>query len=1356
MKQGLRFSLITGSLYAVLVLCLFGVSNSLFAQQQIIKYSGNWGPRGFNIEQQNTSMIQLTFSVDEFYMEDMQFEGKTMKTIGLPGVFLPNNAGAPNIAGTGRYIAIPEGAEATLEIIDSRSEVIHNVEVGPAFTIPKETEDGLEYHKDMSIYGENALYPKSAVSMSKPTQIRGVDMVMLGFTPFQYNPVTKDLIVYKDIRVRITLNGGNGTYGETRLRSRWFDPLLEDLLLNPQVLPTVNYNKTTVNTEDVGFEYLIITPNDPIFQAWADTIIKFRTRQGIITGKKTLADIGGNTELIIENYINNAYATWSIPPVAILILGDYGTNASNTITSPIWDAYCVSDNIYGDVDGNSMPDIVMARITAQNETQLEVMIHKFMNYEKNPPTSPYFYSHPISALGWQTERWFQLCSEVIGGFWANHLGKTPVRINAVYIGNPAVDPWSTATNTSTVVSYFGPTGLNYIPTTPQGLSNWTGGNAAQINTAINAGSFMLQHRDHGMETGWGEPSYVSSDIDGLTNTDLSFIMSVNCLTGKYNYSSEVFAEKFHRHTANGHASGALGLIAASEVSYSFVNDAYIWGVYDNLWPDFMPAYGSTPAERGILPAFGNAAGKFFLEQSSWPYNTTNKEVTYNLFHHHGDAFLNVYSEVPQSLTVAHAPVIFTGVTSFDVSANLGALICLSLNGQILGTGTGLGVGVPTTITIPGNQLPPDYIHVVVTLQNYLRYEGDVQVIPPAGPYVIKNAVAVNDPTGNNNSKADYGENINLTIDLKNVGIALASNVVVTIQSTDANVTITDATENYGDIAANAIVSVANGFALTVADNVEDGHFAHFTVSATNGTVVWTSSFNLLLNAPALAVGAVTILDPTGNNNGRLDPGETATITLQTKNNGNCDAVNVLATLVTTDPLVTITNSPIGLNTISTGSTVSATFNVEVSPLANIGNNVMFTYDAVAGNYSANKVFFQTIGLVSEDWETGNFLKFDWQKSHSTSTGSNDWIISNAGPYEGIYCAKSGAIPNSGWNDFHISMNVLMNDSISFYRKVSSESGYDYLEFYIDATKVGSWAGTVSWGRVVYQVPAGSHTFKWRYMKDGSQIGGSDCAWVDYILFPPVSIGTQPLSAVATAMSNSICIGTTTQLNATVTGGTPPYTYLWTPATGLNFTNIANPFANPSATTTYSVTVKDSSLVPATSTVTITVNQIPNVSLPTLTPACLTWAGYTLSGGTPVGGTYSGTGISNNIFNPTVAGVGTTAVTYTFNAGACTNNATATIYVDPCAGINEQSSSNSYEIYPNPNSGIFTLSINTISDDILNIKVVNTLGMLVYENKQLNVNGRLDLKIDLGKAATGIYYLNVDGKKQSINKRFMVN
>ena len=81
-------------------------------------------------------------------------------------------------------------------------------------------------------------------------------------------------------------------------------------------------------------------------------------------------------------------------------------------------------------------------------------------------------------------------------------------------------------------------------------------------------------------------------------------------------------------------------------------------------------------------------------------------------------FLNLYSEVPQYLTVVHNPILYAGVTSFDVTANEGAFIALTVNGEIIATAT--ATGGPLSITIPAQQ-PPDHILVTVTKQNYYRY-----------------------------------------------------------------------------------------------------------------------------------------------------------------------------------------------------------------------------------------------------------------------------------------------------------------------------------------------------------------------------------------------------------------------------------------------------------------------------------------------------------------------------------------------------------------------------------------------------------------------------------------------------------
>ncbi len=695
-----------------------------FAGAEVITFEDNWDDSGINLVAQDVSGVDIVFSLSNMEVSDISINGEMMQNITVSGVILPNDAGAPNLPGFSRYIALPEGANVELIVEDSRVELFHNMNIAPAFVIPEDTDDSpLHYEKDPAIYSTNAYYPAEAVRLSELTVIRGVDVVMLGITPFQYNPVTKDLEVYTDILIRVNFVGGNGHFGEDRLRSRWWDPVLKQNLLNYQSLPEMDYDRV-YSTDDTDVEYLIIVPNNSAFISWADSLKDWRNQQGIKTGVTTISEIGGNNYTLIENYINNAYNNWDPAPVAVLLLSDYlsGTG-SYGITAPYYTySYsCVSDNFYADRSGNDLPDIALARICAQNATHLNRAISKMFTYERTPPVDIGFYNNPVMAGGWQTSRWFILCSEVIYGYLANEHEKAPVREYAISSGTPG-SIWSSNSNTYMIVNYFGPSGLGYIPSTPVHLTDW-GGNATRLNNDIQNGCFILQHRDHGSVSGWSEPYYRIEHVNTLTNTLYPYVFSINCCTGQFDEPSMCFAEAFHIQEY-----GALGLIAATQVSYSFVNDTYAWGMYDYMWPDFDPGYGVTTDEN-LKPAFANVSGKHYLAASSWPYNSSNKDETYYLFHHHGDAFMTLYSHPPYVLTVAHDNTILNTATSFSVSANNGSLIGLSVDNVLIGSAT--GTGSPVSIGISPLSVG-DTLKVVVTKSNYYRYSAHIPCIP-SGP-----------------------------------------------------------------------------------------------------------------------------------------------------------------------------------------------------------------------------------------------------------------------------------------------------------------------------------------------------------------------------------------------------------------------------------------------------------------------------------------------------------------------------------------------------------------------------------------------------------------------------------------------
>ena len=1069
------------------------------------------GQQGFNLTEKTRDGLHISYNLGQMSLSQINYRGEEMSEISISSIAIPADAGKPNLPADSRMMAIPQGATANLRVVSFEKETLHNVNLAPALRIQAESEEpDMNYVKDMTVYGKDAFYPAEPFVMGN-SYIRGVESVTVSITPFQYNPVTKDLIVYTHVELVVEFEGGNGHFGEDRLRSPYWDPILAAELLNYDQLPVIDYAarmQEWLRGDDNGAEYLIITPNNDAWAEYANQLKDYRTRQGIITKVYRLDEMPANNTNQIKAWFHDAYHTWEIPPVAVCLLGDHGNNLGQYIPAEVVfhsDYYgnCITDNRYADAQGNdNLPDMVFSRLVAQNASELPVFVGKQIEYEyTNPNMDPDFYNRPITALGWQTERWFQLCSEIFGGYMRNH-GYNTNRINCIYDGTPG-NTWSSAQNTNQVINYFGPNGLDYIPATPSELGDWNNGTPELVVQAVNEGSFWLQHRDHGLETGWGEPAVRNSHVELMNNVGkLPFVMSINCETGMFDYTGSngnCFAEKWMRRTYNGENAGAVGLLCPTHVSYSFVNDAFVWGVYDLFDGDFMPTYGpfqpAGPQTGNWMPAFGNVAGKYFLAQSSWPYNIDNKDITYTMFTAHCDAFLRIYTQVPQEMEVVHPEVVLAGLGEVSITAPEGCMISLVKadgNGgwEILAVTE--ATGDPQTIEFEP-QVPPTEINLVVTGQNYLRYESVMGVIPADGPYIVFDSKVIHDQNGN--GQLDFGETIDLDIALKNVGSEMMDAFEAVLESESEYITITNGTAYFESMAPNAIQSVANAFSFTVAEDVPDNTSNRFTITITNGDDEYVSNIVMKAYAPVFNLGDMSITEVNGNGNGRLDAGETAKLSFSIKNNGHADAAVTTATLQMLSPYIMLEESSVEFEDVNAGETQTAVYDITISEDTPIGYNCPLVLNVASGLYNVQNEYAAKVGLIIEDFESGEFGA-GW-----TNDANKPWRFVTENPYEGQYCLRSGSIGNNGTTTLLLSHEAGSNDSISFYYKVSSEAGYDKLHFYIDNQEKNNWSGNVDWTKAAYAVSAGRHTYKWTYTKDNYQVSGSDCGWIDFVGLP---------------------------------------------------------------------------------------------------------------------------------------------------------------------------------------------------------------------------------------------------------------
>jgi YHS domain-containing protein len=113
-------------------------------------------------------------------------------------------------------------------------------------------------------------------------------------------------------------------------------------------------------------------------------------------------------------------------------------------------------------------------------------------------------------------------------------------------------------------------------------------------------------------------------------------------------------------------------------------------------------------------------------------------------------------------------------------------------------------------------------------------------------------------------------------------------------------------------------------------------------------------------------------------------------------------------------------------------------------------------------------------------------------------GDAHWFGQTGVSHDGVDAAQSGDIGHD--QNTYFQTTVTGSGTLTFWWRVSSESGYDYLRFFIDGVEQDAISGETAWTQQSYSIGSGSHTLKWEYMKDGSVSSGSDCGWVDELVF----------------------------------------------------------------------------------------------------------------------------------------------------------------------------------------------------------------------------------------------------------------
>ena len=128
---------------------------------------------------------------------------------------------------------------------------------------------------------------------------------------------------------------------------------------------------------------------------------------------------------------------------------------------------------------------------------------------------------------------------------------------------------------------------------------------------------------------------------------------------------------------------------------------------------------------------------------------------------------------------------------------------------------------------------------------------------------------------------------------------------------------------------------------------------------------------------------------------------------------------------------------------------------------------------------------------------------------STVAGGNAWYGQKSVSRNDGDAAQSGFMTGSYGQNW-LETTVKEAGTFSFWWNVSSEPTYDHLKFEIDGIEKARISGTDGdWQKLTYEIPAGTHTLRWTYVKDEINDFGQDAGWVDWITWTPTPAPLKP-------------------------------------------------------------------------------------------------------------------------------------------------------------------------------------------------------------------------------------------------------
>lgn len=860
----------------IMTMCFLVMANCQLVAQSRIELNSTQG--NTHISESSLNGLEIKFSYNTIETEPVETEVGSFSKLVLSDAVPCGEIGAPSLPVSRKLIAVPVGATPSVKTVGFTTSDYKLEDYGvkrvypqqPSYSKSTKMED-VVFQYDKKAYKKRSLTDAPKVTIELLGTMRGVQIASLQVEPISYDPVNNTLRVYNDIELDVDFENVDIEMAEEFLLesySPYFNVVYKQLF-NSRMLADVFEEHPDLYREPV---YMTVVANS-MFEEALQPWLEWKMQKGFYIDVKYVE--GTTSASTIRSYVQEQYN--KVRPSFLVIVGDENLVAPSLPYGQ--ETEKVTDLYYGSVDSDYFPDIYYSRMSCEKVSELEALIEKVLQYEKYTMPDPSYLNDVLMIAG-------------VDNWWNPRVGAPSINYATNFFFNQAH-------------------GLNNV-------YKYTAEPYAGCYDNINKGVGFVNYTAHGVEMGWVDPAFSTSDVSDLTNKDKYFWAIGNCcLTGDWGSDGgPCLAEAMVR----AREKGAWGYIGSCPVTYWYEDYYFVVGattvfdkmpnvtqteegVYEIFWKDDIYNTLSSVPFVGNLSVANAHAGS---------YQTTNTiELLYywEAYHTIGDGTVMPYRTEPTPNTVSHSETINMGLDVYTVMAEPNSYVAISKDGVLLGTAT---VGKSGSVDVPITPIITDgEAMIVVTHPNHIPYINKVLALPTEGPYLSVYSYSPENYPVNQESK--------LTLTIRNVGNeSVNGEAKVTLRSESELVKLVDSVAVFTSLEPESTLNLTDEFSLIVDKSFKNQDAIVLQAKIEYDTLVWNNKFAVNVVTPVMEYVGIEWDEA-------FEPGGTHTLQANFKNIGHYKAVNAKVEATSSNEYIKFKNTTSNVDVIDVDGVASFDF-----------------------------------------------------------------------------------------------------------------------------------------------------------------------------------------------------------------------------------------------------------------------------------------------------------------------------------------------------------------------------------------------------------------------------------------------